>query len=218
MQPLRELRAAARLLASRPGDAMPDEAAAALAWLPIVGAGVGAAALAVDRALGGFGHVIASGAAVALLGAAWWRVRRPVLGVATTMVGALLEAVALASLPASARPFAVGLAPVFACWAMVVQCYGGTARDPTPPWGVLVGRARFREFGWASVTTLGGALVALDAVGLAVAMTAASVAVGLRGWAYRRAGGMSARGVVVTGLAVEATVMLVLAVVARSLM
>jgi hypothetical protein len=213
MRPLGELRAAARLLVAHPGAATPD-GVAALAWLPLVGAGMGAAALAVAWAFDGLGHGLASGLAVAVLTACWWRIRRSSLGAGAAVVGALLETAAVASLPPSARALALGLAPIFAGWAMVVQCYGGAPVERTSPWGPLVGRARFREFGWASVTTFGGALVALDAVGLVVAIVAAIVTVGIRGWTYRH-GGMSARDVVATGLTVEVTVLLVLAVVAR---
>jgi len=176
------------------------------------------AALAVAWALGGLGDVAASGAAVAVLSACWWRLRRPLLGAGAILLTALVETAAVASLPAPARALALGLAPVFGCWAMVVQCYGGRPVDSTSAWGVLAGRARFREFGWASVTTLGAALVVLDAVGLVVAIVAALATVGIRGWTYRSGAGMSARVVVATGLAVETAVLLVLAVVARSFM
>jgi hypothetical protein len=216
MRPLRELRAAAGLLVARPGDATPD-AAAALAWFPVVGAGVGTVAAGVAWLCAGFGDVLASLAGTGVLAASWWRLRASVLGAGPSLLGALLETVAVASLPAPARALALCLAPVFACWAMVVQCYGGLPTDRTAPWGALVGRARFREFGWASVTALGGALVALDAVGLVVAIVAALVTVAIRAWTYRRGGGMGTAGVVATGLAVEAAVLLVLAVVVRSL-
>jgi hypothetical protein len=67
-----------------------------------------------------------------------------------------------------ARTLALVVAPMLARWAAVVQCYGGLPRPGATGMALLAGRARFREFGIASVTALGTTLILLDAVGLAI--------------------------------------------------
>jgi hypothetical protein len=214
MRPLQELRAAAgALLAARVGAGRPGGGDAGLAWFPVLGAIVGAAATAADRVVGPVGHPAGAVAAAATLAAAWWRLRAATLGAGPIALAGTVEVVAAAAMPGGARTLALLLAPVFACWAMVVQCHGGTAavgKGAPPIW-----RARFREFGWASVTALGCALVALDAVGLVVAIVAAAETLAVRMWVHRAHGGMTAGAVVATGLLVEATVLVVLAAIAR---
>jgi hypothetical protein len=102
------------------------------------------------------------------------------------------------------------LAAALGRWAVVVQCYGGqpAATGDTSP---LVGRARFREFGVASVTAIGGALVVLDALGLLAVLGAALATVILRTVAYRRGTGLGQTALERTESLVEAVVLAVLA-------
>jgi cobalamin synthase len=213
MRPLQELRAAAGLLAS--STTPPRDAAAGLAWLPLVGAATGGAAAVAGAAIGALHETAGAIAAVAVLAACSWRIRRATLGPAVPLAAVVLEAAAAAVMPPSARALALVIAPVLACWAIVVQCYGGVPAERRDAWSAVVGRARFREFGWASVAALGCALVALDAVGLVATMLAAGATLAVRAWAYRARGGMSARHVVATGLVVEAAVLCALAAIAR---
>src|SRR5262245_56305385 len=139
--------------------------------------------------------------------------RRP--GAAVAVVAAFKVA-AVAVIPAAARTVALVLAAALGRWAVVVQFYGGrpaSGGDATP----LVGRARFREFGIASVTAIGGALVALDAVGLVAVVTSALATVALRTLAYRRAGGLGLAALDWTETVVEATTLAVVAAVALAL-
>ena len=90
----------------------------------------------------------------------------------------------------------------------MVQCYGGAPLDPTAP--TAIGRARFREFGGASVVALGLALSVGDLAGLLVALSAALVTVGLRLWLYRRLGGLTGRLITAAGEVVETTTLALL--------
>jgi hypothetical protein len=75
-------------------------------------------------------------------------------------------------------------------WAIVVQCYGGRASPGASGDAGLIGRARFREFGSASVVALGLTLALGEAVGLVVALVAALTTLGVRVWAYASRGGL----------------------------
>jgi cobalamin synthase len=99
-------------------------------------------------------------------------------------------------------------------WAVVVQCYGG-APDGADGRASLVGRARFWEFGWASVTALGVTLALGDAVGLVLIVAAAGVTMVLRVYAYRRLGGLSGPLLTATRELVETVVLATLGVLAR---
>jgi cobalamin synthase len=120
-------------------------------------------------------------------------------------------AAALAAMPPPGRTVALLLAPTLARWAMVVQCHGGRGTPARAPATAIVGRASFREFGIASVTALGAALVLADARGLAAAMGAAGIMLGMRVLAHRRLDGVSGRLVAATGGLVELEVLVVLA-------
>src|SRR5439155_12593799 len=82
-------------------------------------------------------------------------------------------------------------APMLGAWAIVVQCYGGVPVKGSSLAAALVARARFREFGWASVTAFAVTLTVADAAGLVVLTIAALTTVGLRVAAHRRLGGVA---------------------------
>lgn len=185
-------------------DLPPSTRAAGLAFLPLVGALVGALSAAAG-ALGAavpFASVALSVVVLEALG-----------GHRATLAGgiaAMVKAGALFALPGTARLVALVLAPALGRWAMVVQCYGG-APAPGTDAHPLVGRARFREFGIASVTAIGGALVTLDALGLLTVLAAALATIGLRTLAYRSEGGLTRTGLERTETVIEAIVLCVLA-------
>src|SRR5881396_3625064 len=77
------------------------------------------------------------------------------LGIAAAGAALAARAAAAAILPPPARTTALLLAPLLGAWAVVVECYGGVPTHASGTAAALVGRARFREFGWASVTALG---------------------------------------------------------------
>lgn len=186
-----------------------------LALWPLVGLALGAVAVGAASLASPLGAVGASTIAVlvreACLGA---RGRPAALGRAGAVVVTSLEIAALGTLPAAARATALLVAPMLGRWTAVVQCYGGApaASDPDAPW---IGRARFREFGIASVVAIGGMLVGLDAVGLLVVLVAAGVMLVVRLAAYRRGGGMRASLVRATASLVEVAAVVVLAAVGR---
>jgi cobalamin synthase len=181
-----------------------------LAFLPIVGGLVGAAAAATSAVAASMPLAAALVAVLMLEGLAGRRASGAAAAVAA------LKVAALATIPAVARTVVLVLAAALGRWAVVVQCYGGrpaSGADASP----LVGRARFREFGIASVTAIGGALVALDAIGLLSVVTSALVTVALRTLAYRRSGGLGVDALDWTETVVEATTLVVVAVVATLL-
>lgn len=193
------------------GDLPLPTRVAGLAFLPLVGGMVGATA-ALAGAIGAMwtplaGVVAAVGVLEALAGR---RVTRTGSAVAGLKVAAVL------ALPASGRAVALVLAAALGRWAVVVQCHGGRPA-PSGDTSPLVGRARFREFAVASVTAIGGALVALDALGLLAVLGAALATVGLRTVAYRRGTGLGRTSLEWTETAVEAVVLAVLAGVATAM-
>lgn len=221
--------------------AAPPALAAGLAWLPLVGLGMGGVAAAVaavvarwDPRLGGVAGVLVLEAitagrprralaaaihALARRGAAdrtLARLRaRP--GAWATLAALLLLALELAAGArlGAWRTIALLVAPMLARWSVVVQCHGGTPGVARGPAAALVGRARFREFGWASTTAIGGTLALADGVGLAVVLATALTTIGLRLRLNHRLAGLPGRLVAATGTLVETVVLVSLAVVAQ---
>jgi adenosylcobinamide-GDP ribazoletransferase len=125
---------------------------------------------------------------------------------------ALIAKIAAATmLPAPARTVALLVASMLGRWAIAVLCYGGAPTHARGTAAALVGRARFREFGAASVTAFAVTLSLAEAVGLLLVVTAALATVGMRLWAYRRVGGLTGRLLVATGEVVETLVVVLLA-------
>ncbi|MGH7894901.1 MAG: hypothetical protein ACREQL_09540 [Candidatus Binatia bacterium] len=185
----------------------PHELVPGLAWLPAVGLVLGVVAALAAAAVSSWGAWVAAGVGVTMLGATDGRWR----GGALPVVATLVELGALGCLGDSARAIALLVAPMLARWALVVQCYGGAPVGGAHGLAALVGRARFREFAWASVLALGATLVLLDAVGLVVALVAALVTVGVRVVAYRRSGGLDAGALAATSALVETSALVLLA-------
>jgi adenosylcobinamide-GDP ribazoletransferase len=246
MRPVRELAVAVGLLTVARGlasGASRETLAAALAFYPLVGLALGAVAavsaaliapfapgaagpigVLVLAALGGvrgpLGLAAAAGALVVrgdpprVL--ARWRARPRAAGLTLAVMALTARALAAATLPPPARASALLVAPLLGAWAIVVQCYGGSpghARGPAAP---QVGRARFREFGWASLTAFAVTLTLGEAVGLLVVVTAALVTVGIRVWAHRRVGGLTGRLLAATREVVETAVLGLLGLLAAA--
>jgi cobalamin synthase len=121
---------------------------------------------------------------------------------------------AAAVLPVPARTSALLLAPMLGAWAVVVQCYGGVPADTGRAAAALIGRARFQEFGWASVVALGVTLALGEAIGLLLVVAAAMTTLGLRVLAHRRAGGLGGKLLAATREAVETVVVVTLGLLA----
>jgi adenosylcobinamide-GDP ribazoletransferase len=211
---------------------------AALAFYPVVGLVLGALGAAVATATG-------SGAPGVLVLAVlagprpWYAVAAAARalvtpGDATTRLGVLREAPAGsgwmaaagllavklwagATLPGPARAAGLLIAPMLGAWAMVVQCYGGTGAHARGPARDLIGRARFREFGWASLVAIGATLALGDGVGLLVVLASALVIVVFRVVAHRRLGGLTGRLLFASRELVETVVLVTLAGLARLL-
>jgi hypothetical protein len=183
---------------------------AGLAWLPAAGMLVGACALLATMAGRQVHPALGAAFGATALQAVGGRAASPAMAVA-----ALVQLASLLLLPAALAPLALLLAPALARWAMVVQCYGGVpaAGETASP----VGRARFREFGWASLLAIGAALVASEALGLVLVLAAAATTVALRVRAYRRGRGLSRADLARAGLAVETIVLAMLAAVTTGL-
>jgi hypothetical protein len=183
-----------------------------LAWLPLVGATVGGLA-AIGAAAGGAVSPFAGAlTGVACLEALSGR-RMSKAGGAS----AAAKVLALLGNPSWTWTLLLVLAPMLGRWAVVVQCYGGAPAGAAGP-GSLVGRARFREFGWASVTAIGTALVVAEAFGLAIVLGAILVTLGVRVGAYRRARGLIPEDLRRTETLVEAVVLAVPALVNLALL
>ena len=179
-----------------------------LGWMPAVGAGVGLLAAVSAAAIG----TIAPAPAAALAAVVVLRLAGGgAAGVLKEVVAGLVEWLAVLTLAPTARGVALVAAPMLARWASVVQCYGGRALPEATGLATLAGRARFREFAIASVTTLGTTLVVLDAVGLAVAVACALVTLGIRLVAYRRRGGIDDGTMNATSALVETSALVLLA-------
>lgn len=224
-------------------DDRPEALVGGLVFLPAVGLAIGLAATAVARGLGSLGAVPAGAGgafALAVLGGTWIRLSlwpalhalvftsdsgkvltrlRAAPGAAGTIVAAattLATAAALASVSPDARAVALLVAPTLARWVIVVQCHGGRTAIAREPAASIVGRAGFREFGIASVMALVIALVVSDALGLAAAVAAVCLTLGIRLLAHRRLGGLSGRIVAATGGLVELGVVALLAAITRA--
>jgi len=216
--------------------------AAGLAWYPAIGLALGAlaagAALGTDvvlpAAAGPAGVLVlvaltgargARGLAAAAEALPWrgdpvvvlGRLRAAPGGFGFTAAGVVLaaRAVAAAVLPAPARTTALLLAPMLGAWAVVVECYGGVSGHASGTAAALVGRARFREFGWASVTALGVTLGAGEPIGLVLVLAASLATVGARVYAYHRLGGLTGRLLAATRELVETVVLVTLGVLAQ---
>jgi cobalamin synthase len=201
---------------ARDGVAREARVGGLVVW-PLVGLALGGVAAAVASATIGLGALPASALAVVVRELCVGPRRRlAALGWPGALATTAVEVWALASLSPQARSTALLLAPMVGRWAAVVQCYGGVPARPEPdaPW---IGRARFREFGVASVVAIGGMLVALDAVGLLATLVAAGTMLAMRLAAYRWTGGMRGRLVRATTDLVEVAVVCVLAGVGRLL-
>jgi adenosylcobinamide-GDP ribazoletransferase len=217
----REIRAAVGAIAGVPALTrdLPREAlVGGLLFYPIVGALVGGLAAVAARLAGRFGALAAAVAAVGVLAlASRGATLRDLVAagwiVPTAVLGAKLWAVA--ELPADARTLALPLAGMLGRWAVVVQCYGGSPAAARGLAAQLVGRARLREFGWASAVAFGTTLAALDAVGLVVLLAATLTTVGIRVLAYRRWGGVNGRVLGASSEMVELVVLGALAGLAR---
>ena len=218
---LQEIRAAVAAVAGLPALArdLPREAlAGGLVFYPVVGALLGGAAAVAGRLaepLGSLPAAIAANGVVTL--ASRGRTLRVLPPVGRLLPAAVVagQGWALAHLPADARTLALPLACMLGRWAVVVQCYGGSPAGARGLAAQLVGRARLREFGWASALAFGATLAALDAVGLLVLLAATLTAVGIRVLAYRRLGGVDGRVLGASGELVELVALAVLAALAR---
>lgn len=205
----RELGGAGAFALGRPAlvaDWPAAERVPALAWLPAAGLAVGGMAALVARAAGLLGPVPAVLTSTFVLAIAHGRARRWPLRI----VAATVSAAALAAMAPPARTLALVVAPMLARWAAVVQCYGGVPRPGATGMALLAGRARFREFGIASVTALGTTLILLDAVGLAIAVACILATLAIRVLAYRRAGGLGDGALEATIAVVETLALLLL--------
>jgi adenosylcobinamide-GDP ribazoletransferase len=222
-------------------DATPAALAGGLAFYPAVGLATGAVAAGAAQAIGVLWPSLAGAAGVLGLEIlSGGRPRRALAGAADALIGpgapavvlerlraapratgwgvavaALVGKIAAATaLPAPARTVALLVAPMLGRWAIAVLCYGGAPTHARGTAAALVGRARFREFGVASVTAFAVTLSLADAVGLVLVVTAALATVGLRLWAYRRIGGLTGRVLVGAGEVVETAVVVLLALLA----
>jgi hypothetical protein len=188
-------------------DVTPAVRAAGLAWLPAVGVALGAAAAAIAGAIAPRWPAAAGVAGVAVLEALGGRPFA--VGRAPGIALLALRAWAGAGLGAW-RTVGLVVAPMLGRWAVVVQCYGGAPQAGDAGWSAPVGRAHFREFGWASVVAFGLAMTLADGVGLAVVVVAALATVGLRVAAHRRPDRPPGRLVAATGELVETGVLVLL--------
>ena len=199
--------------------ARPQTLAAALAFYPAVGLLLGlvasGVAWAVDQGCPGFAGAAGVLVLAALSGA---RVSRALaaagaLGLSTAGLAFAAKLWSVTGLPAPARTAALLLAPMLGRWAIAVQCYGGMPAAASGP-AALAGRARFREFGIASVTAFAVTLAVADAAGLLVLVAAALATVALRVYGYRGAGRMTERLLAATAELVETVVMVAFALLA----
>jgi cobalamin synthase len=216
MRVFRELMAAFGLgtgAVSLARDVPRETLVAGLAWLPVVGGAIGASAAVATSIAAPLGPTVAALAGFVVLSGLDGRWRRGTVAV----VAAAVSAAALVAMRPAGRPAALLVAPMLARWSVVVQCYGGAPVAAATGRSVLVGRARFREFAWASLTALGTALVLLDAVGLLVAVVTALVTLGVRVVAYRRSRGLDGGTLDATSALVETSALVMLASIGRVL-
>lgn len=201
-----------------------------LVFYPVVGAAVGGIAAAGAALVARFGPLPAAAAAVGVLAAASGgrtvrtlaNAGRPphqygpsLAGLALAVSVVLAKVWAVWRIPGGGRLAALVLAGMLGRWAIVVQCYGGMPAAASGEAVGLIGRARLREFGWASAVAFAATLAALDAIGLLVLLAATLTTIALRVAAYRRTGGVSTRLLDISLELVETAVLLVLAALAR---
>jgi adenosylcobinamide-GDP ribazoletransferase len=232
---LTAFRAAAR-------DVPPAALAGGVAFFPVVGLACGGLAAAAAGLLASAGVPCAAAAGVVVLEAVTGARPRRSLAAATALLGrgdrpvvlarlrgrpgvpgwalaAGLLAVKLGAALALPRPAwtpAFLLAPMLGAWAVAVQCHGGTPAHARGPAAALVGRARFEEFGWASVTAFAAAFGLAELMGLVVVVVAAATTLGLRLYGHRRLGGLTGRLLGATRELVETAVLVVLALASYS--
>jgi len=227
----------------RVAQGVPREAqVGGLVFYPLIGAAIGLAAVAALRLAAPLGPRLAAVIALVVLAAASGgrtlaglagaagalatrggpsavlarlRARPTTAGIAVAAAVFLVKSWALLHVPEAARPLALTLAPMLGRWAVVVQCYGGSPAAARGLAAVLVGRARLREFGWASALVFAATLAVLDAVGLLVLLGVTLATVALRVLAYRRAGGLTGRLLAASAETIETVTLVVLALLAR---
>jgi adenosylcobinamide-GDP ribazoletransferase len=218
---VREIRAAVAAVAGIPALAadLPREAiVGGLAFLPAAGAVLGAAAAMTGYLVEPLGPLAAAGTAIGVVAlVSRGRTLRGLTPPSRVLSAALVagQVLATALIPPAARLLALPLACMLGRWAVVVECYGGSPAGASGLAAQLVGRARLREFGWASAVAFGTTLATLDAVGLVVLLAATLTAVGVRVVAYRNLGGVDGRILAVSGELVALAVLAVLAGLAR---
>src|SRR5262245_17668630 len=189
-----------------------------LVFYPVIGAvlgGVAAVAAHAVRPLGGL--AVAVVAIVALAGLSRGRPLRGLAQVGWIVAAAalVLKLWAVAAMPEGARLLALPLAGMLGRWAVVVQCYGGSSARAEGLAASLIGRARLREFGWASAVAFGTTLATLDAIGLVVLLAATLTTIGIRMLAYRRVGGVNGMVLGASSEVVETVTLALLAGLAR---
>ncbi len=174
-------------------------------FFPLVGVGIGALLVTVDRVLVGSPDPVQNFVVIALLAlvtggrhlAAVARTARRLAGggaaagglALVLAIGAKLGALSMVAPPL--RATALVLAPLLSRWSLVVMAYG-SRRRPGAAATPLLGSMTFREFALASVSALAIALVAADAWALAAILVVAGVTVVVRLVAHRTAGGIDA--------------------------
>ena len=199
--------------------ARPQTLAGALAFYPAVGLLLGLVASGVAWAVDQGYPAFAGAAGVLVLAAlSGGRAARSLaaggaLGVSTAGLAFAARLWSVTGLPAPALTATLLVAPMLGRWAIVVQCYGGVPAAASAP-AALAGRARFREFGIASVTAFAVTLAVADAAGLLVLVAAALATVALRVYAYRGAGRMTERLLAAAAELVETVVMVAFALLA----
>ncbi|HYV56258.1 MAG TPA: adenosylcobinamide-GDP ribazoletransferase [Candidatus Nitrosopolaris sp.] len=217
-------------------SARPESLAAGLAFYPVVGLALGLVAagaawllssgpagVLVLLALGGgwasYGLAAAAEAALGAGGGSGTLVRLRAApgwaGWGVAVVALALRLWAAAILPAPACTVALVLAPMLGAWAIVVQCYGGAPTQARGHARAVIGRARFREFGWASLLAFGVTLGMGEAIGLVVLLAAALTTLAVRVLAHRRVGGLTGRLLAATRELVETMVLVTLAILWR---
>jgi len=125
------------------------------------------------------------------------------------LLSVLIKIVGLAVAPA-ARPAALLFAPLLARWGMVVLATGG--RDADAPGRKFNAAITFRDFALTSVFTLAAVFTVAEAFGILIVVCAGALALGLRLYAHRRAGGISWPFLVTGMLGFEALVVAVCAI------
>ena len=221
MRLLDELAAAVGTLTIVPAATPPSPAlrVASLASFPLVGLLLGMAAAATTALVGGWSPTLAAVTGVGLLtvvsGGSVSGALAPRLGV----LGWAARAIAVGCKIWSAvalPPSAFVLPPMLSRWAIVVQCYGGRAAPGDDPASAVVGRAGFREFGWASVLGIGLPLAATEAVGLVLVLAVALTTVATRMIGYRHTPRSATWLVAVTAELTEVVAFVTLGTLART--